>query len=228
MSRYDIIIVSCGKPELTAACFESIARHSDCESLRVIWVDNKPEESCPPHNDLPTMCFPMPENIGYIKAVNLGIAISTAPYVILLNNDTRIQTQAWMAKMAVMLDPYRTPQVGAVCPRLVNPHTAEPPTSENEIVDYELLKGHGLSFACCMVSREALRDVGYLDERFCPMYGEDDDWFQRAKIAGWQIARCNDVTVFHQVSATTWRYSENYRMIRATNTEKLKEKYGLS
>jgi N-acetylglucosaminyl-diphospho-decaprenol L-rhamnosyltransferase len=50
--------------------------------------------------------------------------------------------------------------------------------------------------AFMMVRREAIRDVGLLDETFF-MYGEDLDWCYRIKAAGWKVYYNPAVTVLH-------------------------------
>ena len=51
--------------------------------------------------------------------------------------------------------------------------------------------------ACMLVRREAIHQVGLLDERFF-MYGEDLDWCLRMKQRGWTIRYQPDVVVHHQ------------------------------
>ncbi len=50
--------------------------------------------------------------------------------------------------------------------------------------------------ACMLVRREAIAQVGLLDERFF-MYGEDLDWAFAMKQAGWQVRYNPAVTVLH-------------------------------
>jgi N-acetylglucosaminyl-diphospho-decaprenol L-rhamnosyltransferase len=50
--------------------------------------------------------------------------------------------------------------------------------------------------AYMQVRREAIRDVGLLDEAFF-MYAEDIDWAYRIKRAGWQVWYVGDVVVRH-------------------------------
>jgi GT2 family glycosyltransferase len=50
--------------------------------------------------------------------------------------------------------------------------------------------------AFMMVRREAIRQVGLMDETFF-MYGEDLDWCYRIKASGWQVYYNPDVTVLH-------------------------------
>ncbi|MDQ7029450.1 MAG: glycosyltransferase family 2 protein [Ardenticatenia bacterium] len=56
--------------------------------------------------------------------------------------------------------------------------------------------------AFMMVRREAVCDVGLLDEGFF-MYGEDLDWAYRIKQAGWQIWYYPEVTVLHYKGASS-------------------------
>jgi len=69
--------------------------------------------------------------------------------------------------------------------------------------------------AFMMVRREAILQVGLLDESFF-MYGEDLDWAYRMKQAGWRIFYNADVTVLHYKKASS-RHSRKaqYEFYRA-------------
>ncbi|MBC7251881.1 MAG: glycosyltransferase family 2 protein [Anaerolineae bacterium] len=56
--------------------------------------------------------------------------------------------------------------------------------------------------ACMMVRREAIQQVGLLDETFW-MYGEDLDWAYRIKSAGWKVFYNPAVTVLHYKEAAS-------------------------
>jgi N-acetylglucosaminyl-diphospho-decaprenol L-rhamnosyltransferase len=56
--------------------------------------------------------------------------------------------------------------------------------------------------ACMMVRREAIQQVGLLDETFW-MYGEDLDWAYRMKRAGWKVFYNPEVTVLHYKEAAS-------------------------
>lgn len=58
--------------------------------------------------------------------------------------------------------------------------------------------------ACMMVRREAIAQVGLLDEGFF-MYGEDLDWCYRIKAAGWKVYYNPEVTVLHIKRAASRR-----------------------
>ena len=85
--------------------------------------------------------------------------------------------------------------------------------------------------AFMLVRREALSDVGLLDESFF-MYGEDLDWAFRIKAAGWKIVYYPGVTVLHVKRASSrqspraqiefWRSMEIfYRKHYAAETPRL-------
>ncbi|GIM45657.1 glycosyl transferase [Collibacillus ludicampi] len=56
--------------------------------------------------------------------------------------------------------------------------------------------------AFMMVRREAIEQVGLLDERFF-MYGEDIDWCYRIKQAGWEIWYYPKTTIIHYKGASS-------------------------
>jgi N-acetylglucosaminyl-diphospho-decaprenol L-rhamnosyltransferase len=69
--------------------------------------------------------------------------------------------------------------------------------------------------AFMLVRREAIQQVGLLDERFF-MYGEDLDWALRIQQAGWKIYYNPRVTVFHHKrAASTGSSRAQYEFYRA-------------
>ena len=55
--------------------------------------------------------------------------------------------------------------------------------------------------ACFLIRREAVQQVGLLDEKFF-MYLEDADWCLRVKQAGWKICIYEGAQVIHRVGET--------------------------
>ena len=56
--------------------------------------------------------------------------------------------------------------------------------------------------ACMTVRRDALQEVGLLDESFF-LYCEEVDWCWRVKQAGWHVVHCPDVLVIHREAQST-------------------------
>src|SRR5262249_13584969 len=53
-----------------------------------------------------------------------------------------------------------------------------------------------VSFAAVMIRREAIEQVGLLDEGYF-MYFEDADYCRRARLYGWRVHYCPDARVVH-------------------------------
>lgn len=103
-AKFDIILPTWGSGELPYNCVTSIMRQCKGSSdFRVIIIANPKEgKRFPASGNVFTMIEP-PENIGYTKAINAGLALSTAPYVVLMNSDTEVVTDGWLEKLAGFL-----------------------------------------------------------------------------------------------------------------------------
>ena len=155
----------------------------------------------------------LPENIGFGRANNLGIADACAETVLLLNPDTRVTGHALRACLDEM---GRSPDIGILTPRVVDEHG---------VFDRRCMRGfptlwgvfchvsgldhvlrdrrsrrytlgwlpddlaadvEAVSGAVMFCRADALHQVGGFDERFF-MYGEDIDLCLRIAESGWQI-----------------------------------------
>jgi len=67
----------------------------------------------------------------------------------------------------------------------------------------------GITFFMCL-SRELLLDIGGMDNRFNPMFCEDDDLILRLKIKGLNLFTSLDAMCYHFVSKTS-RFSEEFQ-----------------
>ena len=164
-------------------------------------------------------------NLGFAKAVNIGLRRSDGRYICLLNPDTVAADNF----LQVGLD-YLTahPNVGALGPKIysddgsVQGSARSFPTlltslfgrtswltktfpnnrfSKKNMVNIgydsaEPLEVDWISGACMLVSREALDHIGRLDERFF-MYWEDADWCRRMRRGGWQVVYYPKSSIVH-------------------------------
>lgn len=188
---------------------------------------------------------PMPGNIGFVKATNAGIAMSTAPYIMLLNDDTMIYTDIWEN----MLRRFNTEEtlgiVGAISSpgfswvainnrREVYPEYAHLnkdsvlSDAEHEHIAKDIDRIHDtqvidtqhmVPFFCCMIKRDVIQKVGYLSEAYGIGLGDDDDYCRRVRQAGFKIQLALDSYVFHK-QRTTFKElynSEQIATIQKTN-----------
>jgi N-acetylglucosaminyl-diphospho-decaprenol L-rhamnosyltransferase len=169
------------------------------------------------------------ENLGFTRGSNQGIAFGEGRHVLLLNPDTEILGDA-LGEMVTYMDAH--PRVGALGPQLVDPdgqvqssrrrfpelgtayvestvlqqwfpesgilkryYVHDRSDSETQSVDWVV-------GACLLLRREAIDQVGPLDERFF-MYSEELDWCYRAKKLGWRIAYLPSARVIHHVGKSS-------------------------
>jgi hypothetical protein len=162
-------------------------------------------------------------NVGFGAANNQGIAASQSRYVLILNPDTEIVSDA-LTTMVAYLDGH--PDVGVVGPQLRYPDgsiqssrrrfpTLATALLESTILqqwwprnrvlshyyvleagDDETREVDWVTGACFMVRRAAIEQVGMFDPRFF-MYSEELDWCKRIKDAGWKVVYLPTAQVIH-------------------------------
>jgi GT2 family glycosyltransferase len=152
----------------------------------------------------------LPQNIGFVGAVNLGMGMTEGD-VVLLNSDTLL-TPGWLEGLQQCL-------VSDVAIA-----TATPWTNNGEIVSLpdfcrsNPLPGNTDGVAriiaatgtptypeiptavgfCMAISREALDQLGGFDQGLFGLgYGEENDFCMRAQQAGWKNVLCDNVYVGH-------------------------------
>lgn len=163
------------------------------------------------------------ENLGFTVGNNQGIAASRGRYILLLNPDTEIVDHA-LAMMVEYMDGH--PQVGALGPQLLNPDgsiqssrrrfpTVATAFLESTILqqwsphnrvtrhyymadrpDHEIQEVDWVTGACLLARREAIEEVGLLDESFF-MYSEELDWCRRIKAQEWKVVYLPTARVIH-------------------------------
>ena len=101
MIACDIIIPVFDQLELTGRCLESIKARTG-SPYRLILIDNASAggtrdflEGFRASNSNVTL-IRNEENLGWVKAINQGMRLSTAPYVCIMNNDTVVRSDGWL------------------------------------------------------------------------------------------------------------------------------------
>jgi hypothetical protein len=144
-------------------------------------------------------------NAGFVKAANQGMAVSDAPYVCLMNNDT-VATEGWLDEMVSVMR--ARPDIGVINP---SSNTSGQFPGGMTIDDYALslkaLRGQVQElYTCrgfCMLVRRAVIDrVGLLDEAYSVGYFEENDYCRRALKAGFASARAKGAYVYHKESVS--------------------------
>ena len=215
MTDISVIIVSWNTRELLLECIRTVLQTTLEHRLEIIVVDNgSTDGSAAAAKELPNVtvvCNGM--NVGFAVASNMGICACSGKYICLVNSDVKV-LETCLDRMCKYMD--EQPEVGLLGPRILNGDLtlqvscAELPSIRNTVAqalmldkvfpcnsrcrarfmkdfDPEVVRNVEVLSGCLMMARrEALDEVGLLDERFF-IYKEDVDWCKRFGDAGWQI-----------------------------------------
>jgi GT2 family glycosyltransferase len=233
-------------------CLDSIKFNTKIFKFRVLLINDASNKSTTKW--LQNYCAHSPifylieheKNHGYTKAINTGIKLSSAPYIILLNSDT-IVSKNWLENLIQCM--HSNKHIGIVGP-LSNAATWQSIPQQRDsdgkfAINYvphgfsikefaqwiekeskkfypnvELLNGF-----CMLIKREVINTIGYLDvENFPIGYGEETDYCIRAKQAGFALAIADDTYVYHSKSKSFGH--ERRIFLSKKGEERLKNKYG--
>jgi GT2 family glycosyltransferase len=163
-------------------------------------------------------------NRGYTKAINEGVLLTGADWVVVLNSDTLVP-QGWLDRLHAaaaarpgtgMVGPLSNAASWQSLPAAKRPdgswstndmiqprHLARMQAildrvSERAWPEFPLLNGF-----CTMISRQLFNQIGLYDEDAFPMgYGEETDLCLRARQAGFRLILADDCFVYHHKSVS--------------------------
>lgn len=214
-----IVIVNWNAKEFLEGCLHSVFNSNGRLSLEVLVVDNasKDGSAAMVNGRFPGVrVISNGINRGFAKANNQGIRASTGRYILLLNPDTVLMPGA-LERLVEYLE--ANPAAGAVGPRMHGPrgetlesfsHFPGPRLlargvaivltgkyyRDEHLKSLEPRQVDWVGGACLMVRREALEQVGLLDEKFF-MYWEEADLCLRLRRQNWKTYYVPESQVIH-------------------------------
>ena len=205
---------------VTRDCLRSLSA-ADYPALTILLVDNGSADGSGErlHAAFPGVAFlPTGANLGYTGGNNLGIRWALdrgAEYVLVVNNDTVVESQA-VSRLVQAAS--ATPRVGAVAPKIMyfsapdriwfgggslsrvrglgRHHrlgTRDDARAEERVKEITFVTG-----CCCLLSADALRQVGGFAEDFFA-YVEDVELSLRLSRAGYRLVYQPAANVLHRV-----------------------------
>lgn len=240
MTDIAVVVVSFNTRELLRDCLASVLREEPAE---VVVVDNGSADDSRAlvHSGFPGVLLLADfRNLGFGAAVNQGVAACRAPYVLVLNADTRLEAGA-LRELAAELD--RHPRAAVVGPRLLDAKGRPQSSWFPEPTPFNLLALNtclnrlvrvtpGLSRrfrpvwsrnipagtvswlkgASLALRREAFQGIGGFDTSYF-LYAEDVDLCFRLREAGWEVRFTPSARVVHVEGAST-RQARAKSMVR--------------
>lgn len=228
MKALSIVVVNWNAEAALAKCLESVERTVDFNEVEVIVVDNCSSDDSVA---MVRECFPWVrlidnrENVGFARANNQGIENSRGKQVMLLNPDTELSLGA--VKRLIEASAAH-PNAGAIGPKLVSADgtmqiSCSPfptlfrefwrmflldrliPIALYDMKSWSQTKPRPVDVvqgACMLLQREALKDVGLLDEDFF-IYSEEVDFCFRLRQSGWSVVWEPRAEVMHHGAQST-------------------------
>jgi hypothetical protein len=221
MIDLSIIVINWNTKEDLLHCLESIFKMGTGIQREVIVVDNGSQDGS---QDIVKKNYPWvslienKKNFGFAKAANDALRQMKGRYALLLNPDTQVK-EGTIASLISFMDQH--PEAGIVGAQLLNADGSKQnsianfPSLTTELLNKSLLRwlfpnrfpGKGRDYsepievdsvigACMMVRRDALDQVGLLDEDYF-LFLEETDWCYRMKRAGWKVYHVPQAEVYH-------------------------------
>ncbi len=249
-----IIIVNWNTKDILLKCLNSIDNQDKYISEDVIVVDNgSTDGSVEAVHKLfaNVIVIENNANLGFARANNIGINKSSGRYVCLINSDVEILDDC-LIRLIKFMD--ANPKIGIAGPKILYPDLSlqnscrkfpslwnklSPALGLDKIFrNSSHFSGEHMQFfahnnrlnvdylAGCflMVRREAIDEVGLLDERFF-IYAEEVDWCKRFRHHGWEISFYPGATAIHHQCASSSKDPKRFAIAQQKATLQYWEKH---
>lgn len=222
-----VIIVTYNSQDEISPCLNSIFTGEKKLSLEVIVVDNHSQDETVAKVKKffsQVKIIPLSQNVGYSRAINLGVARSYGKHLLILNPDTKILNEALTKMVNYLKD---NPQVGVLGPRLYDNDKKELQPSGVGTLDFpaaffalsfldkiwpqnpfskrywyrgwprdSLREVGSVSGAAMMIPKVVFEKLNGFDQNFF-LYFEEEDFCRRVKEAGFQIVFYPQAEIIH-------------------------------
>src|ERR671918_1134696 len=246
-----IVVVNHNTGDYLARCIASIASSAGELGTEIVVVDNASSDgSAERASPAGVRLIRNPDNRGFARAANQGIAATEAPMILLLNPDAEVVGGSLEALVKVARE---RPQAGAVGALVRNPDGSIQPSARRVPRLGEAL-GHAflgpiwggnrwtrsytmagwdrsserevewVSGSAMLLRREALDEVGTFDEGYF-MYVEDVDLCTRLRRAGWQVLFSPEVEVVHEIGVSARGQSRRMAFAHSASIYRYFEKH---
>jgi len=217
--KVDIVFLTHNHSDMSLECLDALKKNTH-HPFRLVWIDNGSEMA---HyqkirekvEDFNHISHKFGVNRFYARAVNQGFVMSNARYVVTLSNDVFL-TDGWLRKLLSIMG--NNPKLGIISPltdKIGSPvcradfaaQKWQLPVNGNYCEGINRLPERygrtpsSISMFCSLLKTEVIKKIGLLDERFF-ILGNDDDYCDRIRLAGFETAVCLNCFVYHKHGVT--------------------------
>ena len=208
MSEITVVIPNYNGMKYLPGCMTSLCeRQEDAPEYEVLIIDNASADESVEYlekewcrkSGVRVSLIPMSENTGFCHAVNLGIRKAQSPYVILLNNDTKVEQGFLRGLYDAIREDERIFSVSAKMLMWDKPELIDDAGDRYCALGWAYSRGKGRPadkyeknvsvFSACggaaIYRRSVFEEIGYFDENHFA-YLEDLDIGYRARIYGYE------------------------------------------
>ena len=224
-----VVLVTYQSERDLAMCLGSLERAAGPHPLEVVVVDNaSTDTSVEIARGYGAKVLENHANLGLSRAINMGVAVTGAPWLLIVNPDTWLSPGSLRRMLATATS---DPRTGCVGPHLANPDGSDYPTGrrfpsllmgslhaalapvwpDNPATRRYHMAGvdrsrpltvDWVSGACMLLRRQAFEEVGGFDPAYF-MYFEEMDLCLRLHRAGWRVVFDPLAEVKHVVGGST-------------------------
>ena len=224
MKKVSVIIPNYNGMQYVKRCLDSLMEQT-LKDWEILFIDNGSADGS---RELVEKEYPLvrvialPENLGFCGAVNIGIHAATAPYVVLLNNDTEAEPEFLQELYDGIRRKPRAFSGGAMMLQFHDREKIDDAGNFYNALGWAFALGKGKPavdynkerkiFSACggaaIYRKDLMEELGYFDEEHFA-YLEDTDIGYRAQIAGYENWYFPKAKVYHVGSGTSGsRYNQ--------------------
>lgn len=217
--KVDIIFTTHNQAAMSVQCLDALKANTKVP-IRLIWIDNG--SATEEHKAIRErverfehIAHRFGENRFYARAINQGLTMAHSQYIVTLSNDVFV-TAEWLSKLMALV--MKDPKIGLISPltdnigseapraslaakRFALPMDGKPLTYINSLPLRYGDCAEDVSMFCALINIDAVHKIGLLDERFF-ILGNDDDYCDRIRLAGYKTGLCLNCFVHHKHEAT--------------------------
>lgn len=211
-----IIIVNWNGGEVFKQCLKSLYK-IDYPNWELIVVDNGSTDGS--DSFIKSQVIHNNKNVGFAKANNQGYRLAKGKYILLLNNDTKVESD-FLTRMVEKMEGDRS--LGVIQPKILLmdkkgylDNAGSYFTRIGFLEHWGFMQKDGLGFskekeifsakgACMLIRKEVIKRVGLFDADFVS-YFEESDFCWRVWLAGFRVIFYPQVKIYHKLGFTIRR-----------------------